>query len=408
LTGFFQAWRPLRRVSVGTTLVVLALLSIGVCFVFSSCYSSGHGLRALYRRQILWASVGLATYGIFAARDYRDLPRLAPWFYAVVLTLLALVLAIGTEIYGAKRWLMVFGFGLQPSEFAKLATILMLGAFMSRPGEDPSGPGTVAKLLALAAAPAVLTLKEPDLGTAAIFVPVSMAMMFVGGVPMRFLLSLAGCGLVAVALVLGALLLPEKLGLDEAEQARFWKWTGITEYQRTRVLIHFDPNRDPLGAGWNKRQSEIAIGSGGVWGKGFLNGTQNILGFLPRKVAYNDFIYSVIAEEKGFAGSATVLGLFLLLMGSGVRVAAMARDRFGRLLCVGVVAMMFSHVFINIAMTVGLLPITGLPLPLVSYGGSFMIVCMAELGIVQSVYIRSLPSENVRVHGGVGEARVLS
>jgi rod shape determining protein RodA len=152
--------------------------------------------------------------------------------------------------------------------------------------------------------------------------------------------------------------------------------------------VFFEPNRDPLGAGWNKIQSEIAVGSGGLKGKGYLKGTQNMLGFLPKTVAPTDFIFSVVAEETGFMGSAVVISLFAVILACVMATALLTEDRLGRLLCAGVAAMLFSHVFVNISMTVGLMPVTGLPLPLVSYGGSFVVVTMTALGIVQSVYIR--------------------
>jgi rod shape determining protein RodA len=154
------------------------------------------------------------------------------------------------------------------------------------------------------------------------------------------------------------------------------------------MMVFFDPARDPLGSGWNKIQSEIAVGSGGMAGKGYLKGTQNVLGFLPRTVAPTDFIFSVIAEETGFIGSVLLLSLYAMLVWGGLRAALRARDKFGRLLAVGVVVLMFVHLFVNMAMTIGLMPVTGLPLPLISYGGSFMVCTMVGLGLVQSVYVR--------------------
>ena len=237
--------------------------------------------------------------------------------------------------------------------------------------------------------PALLILKEPDLGTAMIFLPVAFVMMFAAGVPMRHLLILAGLVVAIAAILLGLLFLPQKMGASEETAEGILRTVGLKGYHRDRIVGFIKPGKDPLGTGWNKMQSQIAIGSGGPWGKGFLKGTQNILGFLPRSVAPTDFIYSVIAEEMGFFGSVLVLLLFGLLLFCGMQTALAAQDKLGHLLCTGVVVMIFCHVFINIAMTAGLLPITGLPLPLLRYGGSFMIVTMSALGIVQSVYIRS-------------------
>jgi rod shape determining protein RodA len=251
------------------------------------------------------------------------------------------------------------------------------------------------------AVPWALILKQPDLGTAMIFVPMALTMLYVAGVSLKALGTLLGTGALAIAFVVGALFLPEKMGWSEARQSQIMRGIGVSHYQRDRLVVFFRPDSDPLGAGWNKRQSEIAVGSGGGWGKGFLNGTQNILRFLPRSVAPTDFIFCVIAEEKGFLGSFVVLSLFAVLVGSAMCTGLQAHDKMGRLLCAGVAAMLFAHVFVNISMTVGLLPITGLPLPLLSYGGSFMMVVMSALGMVQSVHIRSRPSDEAFEQGGL-------
>ncbi|MBN1557550.1 MAG: rod shape-determining protein RodA [Lentisphaerae bacterium] len=385
-----HAWRLLRGLSWPMFGITLLLSALGVLFVYSACYASVEGtMRALYRRQLLWAGVGLAAYLGFAAFDYRRLRRLTWWIYAGSLLLLVLVLLIGTEISGARRWLMVFGIGLQPSELAKLAVVLALARKLSRPGESLGGFGALAGVLALVLAPMILIIQQPDLGTAMVFLPAAFVMMFAAGVPLRSLLVLLAAGSCAVGVFLGSLFLPARLGVSEEGQARIISAVGLRPYHRDRIEAFFNPERDPLNAGWNKMQSEIAVGSGGVWGKGYLKGTQNILGFLPRKVAPTDFIYSVIAEETGFVGSTVVLVLFGGLLVLGARTACAARDKMGRLVCAGITATLFVHVFVNIAMTVGIMPITGLPLPLLSYGGTFMVVTMASLGIIQSVHIRS-------------------
>jgi rod shape determining protein RodA len=287
---------------------------------------------------------------------------------------------------------MVFDVGLQPSEFAKMGTLLVAATVIAKPGFRIEQPAAMAGVIAVALVPMGLIIKEPDLGTAMIFVPLVFAVMFVGGLRLKAVALFAGLGAVALAVLLAALFLPARLGLSAETQARFQRMTGLSDYQKERIVTFFFPDKDPLGTGWNKKQSEIAVGSGGAFGKGLRKGTQNILGYLPRSVAPTDFIYSVIAEETGFMGSAAVLFLFGVVAVSGMRTAFAARDRLGRLLCVGVMAMVFSHTFINIAMTIGLMPITGLPLPLLSYGGSFTVVTMSALGIVQSVRIRSRPA----------------
>jgi len=382
-----------KRMNWPMTLAVIVLLVIGIFFVFSSCYvSDEQPVRSLYKKQIAWMAVGIAAYVAFAVGDYRLLRRYSWLIYGACVFLLVAVLFIGTEIYGATRWLMFLGVGVQPSELAKLATIIVLARKLSRPGIDLGEVRSLAVILGIVALPVLLVLKQPDLGTAMVFLPTALVMIFAAGLPMRVLGVLVMAGVLGVGIVLGALFLPERVGMSEVAQDRVLRMTGLSRYHKDRISVFFKADEDPLGVGWNKMQSEIAVGSGGAWGKGFLKGTQNVLGFLPRSVAPTDFIYSVIAEEKGFFGSVVIIFLFGVVIVAGTLVSLVARDRMGRLLCMGIVALLFTHVFINIAMTVGLMPITGLPLPLLSYGGSFMVVVMSALGIIQSVYIRSRPA----------------
>ena len=359
----------LRRMDWLLIMVVLALLAIGIAFIYSASYRGDDMAPAdFYRRQIVWALVGLIVMVAIACADYRAFRGVAWWLYVAAMVLLVLVLVVGEKRYGATRWLNILGFQLQPSEFAKLTVLIALARFLARPSRDPAEPVVLFQVLAIIGIPFILIAKEPDLGTAAMLLALGVFMMFVAGVPLRYLslLVLAGVPVAAVG------------------------WFFLSAYQKERILVFFDPNRDPLGAGWNKIQSAIAVGSGGLTGKGFLKGTQNVLGFLPRTVAPTDFIYSVIAEEMGFLGSVILIGLYVLLLGFCIRAALVARDRFGRMLASGVAALLFAHGFVNMAMTIGLLPITGLPLPLISYGGSFMLVTMTMVGLVQSVFIRRI------------------
>jgi rod shape determining protein RodA len=283
---------------------------------------------------------------------------------------------------------MFLGVGVQPSELGKLAVIMAGAALLSPPAEKFERLPSMGWLFLLAGIPMLLVMKEPDLGSALVYVPVTLAMLYVAGARSRPLALLVLSGVVLVTVVLAAVALPEKLGVTPERQDRFFRALRLSDYQRDRIEVFLQPGKDPMGAGWNKRQSEIAVGSGGLAGKGFLKGTQNILGFLPRTVAPTDFIFSVIAEETGFAGSVTVLVLYGILMVCGLYAAMVARDKMGRVLCVGIVTMIFTHVFVNMAMTIGLVPIVGIPLPLVSYGGTFMVVTLFALGLIQSVYVR--------------------
>lgn len=346
---------------------LLALVVTGVLFIFSaSSRQDDIQMTALTQRQILWALVGFAVFFGTVVLDYHKLARGAFVFYLACLALLVVVLMLDKKVYGSARWLSLFGLQIQPSEFAKLGLIVVLAHYLSEPSRDLAHPKTLLIALGVMAVPFALILDQPDLGTAMTLVPLVLTMLYVAGVPFRHLLLLFAIGL--LALVPG--------------------WFILDGYQRERLLVFFDPGRDPLGAGWNSIQSSIAVGSGGLTGKGYMMGTQNILGFLPRTVAPTDFIFSVIAEEKGFIGSVALLVLFVVLVVSGLRASLASRDKLGRLLAVGVVTLLFTHMFVNMAMTVGLMPITGLPLPLVSYGGSFMVCTMAGLGMVQSVYVR--------------------
>jgi rod shape determining protein RodA len=230
----------------------------------------------------------------------------------------------------------------------------------------PRSIGFILVGILLTAIPFILILKEPDLGTAMVLVPTALFMLIAAGAAWRHLLGL---------FALGATLSP--LG-----------WFVLSGYQRERIMTFLDPSRDPLDSGWNALQSAIAVGSGGLSGKGFLNGTQNVLGFLPRTVSPSDFIFPVIAEETGFIGASLLLLAYAVLLTCYIRTTCTAGDKTGSLLAMGIAGLLFCHVFVNIAMTIGLLPITGLPLPFVSSGGSFMVSTLAGFGLVQSVYVR--------------------
>lgn len=360
----------LRRLDWVMLAAVLMLAVIGVMFIYSAQYVADE-TRALagpkYRRQIGFVVLGLIVYIGVAVFDYRRIRRAWLWIYVAGLFGLVLVLAVGASEHGAQRWLRILpGLNLQPSELVKLCVCITLSHYLSHPATEVRRLRTVVTVLCIVGVPFLLIAAQPDLGTAMVLVPFTAVLLYVGGVPVRYLVVL---GLIGLALM--------PVG-----------WLFLDDYQKERILVFLDSSRDPLGAGWNKIQSEIAVGSGGLTGKGYLNGTQNILGFLPRSVAPTDFIYSVVAEEWGFAGAVSVLLLFCVVLTRGMRTALLTRDRMGRLMAVGVVSIMFGHIFVNVAMTIGLMPITGLPLPLLSYGGSFTITTMAGLGLVQSVHVR--------------------
>jgi rod shape determining protein RodA len=388
MTGFLANLGLLRRMNWVMLAAILGLIVTGVFFIYSATVMREDSTSDLYKKQILWALAGLAGYAATTMMDYRRLRDVAWGGYIMGLILLVAVLFFGTRIYGAKRWLMFLGVGVQPSEIGKLAVILVGACLLSPPAEKFDRLPSMWKLFLLAGIPMLLVMKEPDLGSALVFIPVVMAMLFAAGSPVRPLVTLVAGGVVVILLVLAAVALPQRLGMTPEHQESFFRTIRMSDYQRERIEVFLQPGKDPMGSGWNKRQSEIAVGSGGLSGKGFLKGTQNILGFLPRTVAPTDFIFSVISEEMGFIGSGAVVLLYGILVVCGLYAAMVACDKMGRVLCVGVVTMIFTHAFVNMAMTIGFLPVVGIPLPLVSYGGTFMVITLFALGLIQSVYVR--------------------
>ena len=366
------------------------LIVIGVAFVYSACsVREDPELRMLYMRHAEVGVAGLAVYLLLAWVNYRTVIRRWGWLvYLACLVLLVLVPLIGEARMGARRWL----FGIQPSEPAKLAVVMLLAWLYSR---RDAKRGAVMFLLTLVAVgvPAVLILAQPDLGTAMVLVPTVFAMLFTARVAPRIVWSCVLAGAAAAALILGLIYTAEKADLPRERREQLIAMTQLKPHQVRRLQVFLFPDKDLHGSGYNRRQSEIAVGSGGAWGKGYLKGEQYMLGYLPPSVSSNDFIFAVLAEEAGFAGSLTVLLLFLGLLGSGLWVAFRCQNDTGRLFCVGIITLTFSHMFINIAMTIGMMPITGLPLPFISYGRTFMLTMMAAFGIVQSVSIYGRESE---------------
>jgi rod shape determining protein RodA len=366
------------------------LIVIGVAFVYSACsVREDPELRMLYMRHAEVGVAGLAAYLLLAWLDYRTvIRRWGGLVYLFCLVLLVLVPLVGEARMGAQRWL----FGIQPSEPAKLGVVMLLAWLYSR---RDIKRGAVMFFLTVVAVgvPAVLILMQPDLGTAMVLVPTVFAMLFTARVAPRIVWSCVLAGIAAAALVLSLIYTAERAELPRERREQLIAMTQLKPHQVRRLQVFLFPDKDLHGSGYNRRQSEIAVGSGGVWGKGYLKGEQYMLGYLPPSVSSNDFIFAVLAEEAGFAGSLTVLLLFLGLLVSGLWVAFRCQDDTGRLFCVGIITLTFSHMFINIAMTIGIMPITGLPLPFISYGRTFMLTMMAAFGMVQSVSIYGRESE---------------
>ncbi len=357
----------LSRLDFNFAFVILALNLIGLI----NLYSATHGLFSkdrmdLFWMQLAWLSVGWAVYLGITLIDYKIFLRGAYILYGLNLSALLAVEFIGKTSYGATRWLDLGFFRYQPSETMKLVTVLVLARILSR-REKTSGMG-LRELFwpcLLAGIPFIITAKQPDLGTAGMLALITTSLLIFVGVNRSILIFLVIVASLAAPVV--------------------WNF-GLKEYQKNRVLTFLSPGRDPRGTGYNSIQSKIAVGSGKVLGKGFRKGTQSQLEFLPER--HTDFIFSVLSEEHGFIGSVTTLGLFVILYLMCVRIAINAREKAGALIVVGALSYMFWHVFINMGMVIGILPIVGVPLPLLSYGGSSMLSTMTGLGLVSSVAYR--------------------
>ena len=373
------------------------LMVVGALFVYSATMvneaaTTGVWYNESWFRQVIWYGLGTGAAAAVCCVDYHTVARWSMVAYWVSVLMLAVVLVFGTVRFGARRWFDLGFFSLQPSEFAKLAFIIAQAHFLSRPVEELRVLITFWKSLGLMLLPFALILKEPDLGSALVLLPTGLAILFVAGIPRRYLVRLlAGVGLLGALFVVDVLFAPPSLQIK------------VEDYQRRRLMVYFGKDyTPPPGASkaeqerlrkqqfddsHNVRQALISVGSGGLTGKGWRQGTQNALGYLPRSVAHNDFIFSVIAEESGFVGSVIVLTLYGVVLFSGIRIAGQARDRLGKMMAVGVVALIFSHVFINIGMNIRIMPVTGVPLPLLSYGGSSVLGSLIAMGILQNVYI---------------------
>jgi rod shape determining protein RodA len=378
-------------------LAVLGLMVVGAAFISSTTGPAELARGARWydwtaTRQVIAYLLGLGLVFVLNLVDYGRLARWSLVAYWIAMALLVGVYIFGTSRHGARRWLDLGPIQFQPSELAKLTFLFAMANFLSRPAGELRSPALFAKGLAMAVLPFALILKQPDLGSALVFMPTTLVMMLVAGVPQRFLVKLVGGTLLLVTLILVDILIAPP----------GWRMIQLQDYQRHRLLVYFDADFAPRDAtpeqrlrasqikrqmSWNVEQAMISVGSGGITGKGWREGTQHRLGYLPRLGAHNDFIFSVIAEEKGFLGSVLVLALYATILFSGIKIAGEARDRLGLLLASGVVTLLFTHVFVNIGMNIKLMPVTGIPLPLLSAGGTSVICSLVALGILQNVHL---------------------
>jgi rod shape determining protein RodA len=343
---------------------ILALCAAGVAMVYSTTFDPTRGMSRMYVTQIYAVVLGLGAMGFMLALDYRTFTDKSHLIYIGMLAVLLYVIFFGTVQMGARRWIPIAVFNLQPSEFAKIGVALVLAKFFGENRGTP-GWGDLAIGGALTLLPLALIAKEPDLGTAVTLLPVFFAIAYLAGMRMRIF------GLLIVCLVLAAPIA--------------WRF-ALKDYQKSRISTFLDPSQDAKGAGYQQIQARITVGSGGLSGKGFKKGTQGQLRFLP--VAHNDFIFSVLAEEQGFAGVLAALGLYLFVILRALEAARLAKDRLGSYLVLGVLASFTFQVIYNITMSAGLAPVKGLTLPLMSYGGSSMIATLAGFGLVLNVRMR--------------------
>jgi rod shape determining protein RodA len=341
-----------------------ALCAIGVAMIFSTTSDPTRGVSHMYITQLYAIGLGMGALLLTLTIDYRTFTDKSHLIYVGILALLIYVLLFGTAQMGARRWIALSAFNLQPSEFAKVGVALVLAKFF---GENRGTPNWIDLGVggALTVVPLVLIMKEPDLGTAVTLIPVFIAVAYLAGMRMRVL------GLVLLCLMLAAPVA--------------WKF-AMNPYQRSRISSFLDPSQDAKGAGYQQIQARVTVGSGGVLGKGFKQGTQGQLRFLP--VAHNDFIFSVLAEEQGFAGVLVALGLYLFVILRALEAASLSKDRLGSYLVLGVLASFTFQVVYNITMSAGLAPVKGLTLPLMSYGGSSIIATLAGFGLVLNVRMR--------------------
>jgi len=351
-------------------ILALFIALLGILSIYSSTYQKeGSMWQLIYKRQVLWCFIGLVFFLVISGSNYR---RLWDWtyiLYGVVLGFLLLVFILGSIRLGAQRWLRFAWFNFQPSEFAKLVTVIFLAKYFSRKSASDinlssNSFGIVRGLLlpfAFVAIPIVLIMEQPDLGSAMMIFALFVAMLYAAGVKLKYILTF---------MIMGILPLP-------------FLWNFLRDYQKERLMVFLNPNIDPLGAGYTIIQSKIAIGSGNFFGKGWLAGTQSQLRFLPE--SHTDFIFATFTEEWGLLGAGVLIILYYLLIRQGFIIAQRTQDSFGRLLALGISLMLSIQVSVNIAMTLGLAPVVGIPLPLMSYGGSSVVITFTALGILVNI-----------------------
>lgn len=360
--------RSLRHLDLLLLAPAIGLVVYGGLLIYSASlptYSEGLSPGHPAVKQGMFALLGLGVMAAAAWVDYRAFGQAAVALYLVALGLLLVVLVVGEPVYGSRRWFTIAGQQVQASEIAKLLTIIVLARFLADRQQQMQDVRVFVISLAIALPPAILVLIEPDMGTALVFGAIWVGMVLMAGAPVKYVAVLVG---LAVAMV------------------PFAAIAVLGEYQQDRLVNWIDPNSDPLGGGFAILQAEIGIGSGGLLGQGWTEGTQTQFHFV--QTSSTDYIFSVVGEEMGFVGAMVLFGLYILLLFRGIRIASMTEDVFGRLVATGIVVMILFQVFINVAVNIRLLPVTGIPMPFVSQGGSSLLMLFAAIGLLEGIALR--------------------
>lgn len=358
--------RLLKNLDFIVIAVTILLIGISLVIIGSATHinTPSEDRYWFVERQGIFALINICIIFILLNFDYKSLGRMANVLYGINLVMLLAVMFIGQSALGAQRWIQIGPINLQPSEFSKLIMIISLANLLDSKTGKLDSFREIIPVLIYVGVPFLLVLKQPDLGTSLVFLAILLGMIFVAGISTRHLFMILGAG---------AALMPI-----------FWHF--LKDYQKKRLTVFIDPNVDPLGSGYHIIQSKIAIGSGMLFGKGLFSGTQSQLNFLPEN--HTDFIFAVIGEELGFIGAIIILILYLVLLYRGIKIAGLAKDNFGTLLATGIVSMLTFHVLVNVGMTAGIMPVTGIPLPLMSYGVSSLTTNMVSIGILLNIYMR--------------------
>ncbi|MCX7781057.1 MAG: rod shape-determining protein RodA [Negativicutes bacterium] len=358
--------RLLKKLDFMLITVTLLLIATSLVIIGSATHINNPSEDRYWyvERQGLFALANFLLIFVMLHFDYKALSKYANILYGINLFMLLAVMFVGTSALGAQRWIQIGPISLQPSEFSKIIMIICLAHMLDKRTGRLNTIKDVLPIFIYVGVPFLLVLKQPDLGTSLVFMAILFGMLFVAGINMRLLMGIFAAGIAFMPI--------------------FWHF--LKDYQKMRLLVFINPNVDPLGSGYHIIQSKIAIGSGLLFGKGLFGGTQSQLNFLPEN--HTDFIFAVIGEELGFVGASLVLMLYLILLYRGIKIAGAARDNFGTLLAAGIVSMLAFHVLVNVGMTAGIMPVTGIPLPLMSYGVSALTTNLVSLGILLNIYMR--------------------